>query len=697
VNDEPPREPLADRDLASPAAGASFSGALARWRAALEAHTFSTLAASLASFALSAASLALFCWSLASRSALAGYVRDNQLPANRRMALLGLLLLALLAGSALGLWLALRASDPGAERFVRSGRRVAPLMLVGFLPSFFCWRIWVGLELEFGLLVSAYGALLYLALREALVAGLVPPASWRAAFDAVSAGASGRAGRWLPLGVVLLAATGYAAYFAYYTIHYHHSVLTLSWDLGLEDNIVWNVLHGGPFMKSSPLAGPVDSSHFGYHAALFAYVIAPFYALWPRAEALLVLQAVLIAAAAIPLFLFAERRLGSVSACVIALAYLLYPGVHGANLYDFHYLPIGIVFLWSTLYFIDSGRYRVAAVCALLTLSIREDMAADLAVMAGFIALATPHLRAGVVLGAVSVLYFMGMKLAVMPRFMHGGESFIWQWRGLTPEEHPGFGGVLMTVVGNPLYALRTLLVPEKLLYFVQLAVPLAFLPWRRAIGFYLTIPGLLFTLLTVDAPPLVQISFQYTAHWVGFVFIAVVANIEALGVASGRPGEAEARRRAWLGAVAALTLIASYQFGAVLQRHTVRGGFAQYKFDWNAEDEERYAGLQALIAQIPPDAKVVSSEYVVPHVSNRADAYTLRLGLYDAEYLLFQLDPRYENGTALPRSFGRFEAKYARQALRADFGVVDRRGAYVLAQRGHSMQGNGDVLSLLR
>jgi uncharacterized membrane protein len=669
----------------------------ARWRAALEAHGFSILLVSVASFALAGASLALFFWSLASRSALAGYVRDNQLPPERRMALLGLLALALLAGTGIALGRALRASDPGAERFVRDARRVAPLMLVGLLPSFFCWRIWVGLELEFGLLVSAYGALLYLALRGALVAGLAPPASWRPAFERTRTEASRRTLRWVPLGIVLVAATSYAAYFAYHTIHYHRSVLTLSWDLGLEDNIVWNVLHGGPFMKSSPLAGPVDSSHFGYHAALFAYVIAPLYALWPRAEALLVLQAVLIAAAALPLFLFAERRLGGLSACVIALAYLLYPGVHGANLYDFHYLPIGIVFLWSTLCLIDSGRYGAAAVFAVLTLSIREDMAADLAVMAGFIALATPRLRAGLVLGAVSVVYFLVMKVAVMPRFMHGGESFIWQWRGLTPEEHSGFGGVLMTVIGNPLYALRTLLVREKLLYFVQLAAPLAFLPWRRPIGFYLTIPALLFTLLTVDAPPLVQISFQYTAHWVGFVFIAVVANLEAVVVTSRRPGEAAGRRGAWLATIAALTLITSYQYGAVLQRHTVRGGFAKYKFGWTAEDEERYAGLRALIAQIPPDAKVVSSEYVVPHVSNRADAYTLRLGLYDAQYLLFQLDPGYENGTALPRSFGRFEAKHARQALTSDFGVVDRRGPYVLAQRGHSTAGNGEVLRLLR
>jgi uncharacterized membrane protein len=426
-------------------------------------------------------------------------------------------------------------------------------------------------------------------------------------------------------------------------------------------------------------------------------VLAPFYALCPRAEALLVLQSILIAAAAVPLYLFAARRLGEGAACVIALCYLMYPAVHGANLYDFHYLPIGVVFLWSTLYLVDSGRYRAAALCALLTLSIREDMAADLAVLSGFIALTTPHVRAGLVLMLVSGIYFLGLKLAIMPRFLNGGESFIWQWRGLAPPEHQGFAGVLMTLFGNPLYALRTLFVPEKLLYVVQLAAPLVFLPWRRAIGLYLTIPGFIFTLMTVDAPPLVQISFQYTAHWVGFLFVALVVNLEALGLPRFEADAAGAsRRRAWLAAVALLSLITSYQYGAVLQRNTVRGGFSQYKFGFNAGDRERYAGLRALIDRIPADAKVVASEYLVSQVSNRADAYTLRLGLYDAEYLLFQLDPRYEDTTRLPRSYSRKERDVARAALTSDFGVIEQRGPYVLAQRGQPMELNAGVLASL-
>jgi hypothetical protein len=70
---------------------------------------------------------------------------------------------------------------------------------------------------------------------------------------------------------------------------------------------------------------------------------------------------------------------------------------------------------------------------------------------------------------------------------------------------------------------------------------------------------------------------------------------------------------------------------------------------------------------------------------------------LYDAEYLLFQIDPGYERDTTLPRSYSRKERDIARQALLRDFGVVARSGDYVLAQRHHEQSQNDAVLQLLR
>lgn len=672
-------------EVSNPQRDEASREAKGRWLASLAELSFPAAVRCFALLAVEAASVALLFWGLAHYSQLPAYALENELPPAARHRLLALLGVAGLMGALGGVGFLVRARVDSAVRFEQLALQLAPLALVGLLPFLFHWRIWLTRELELGLLLCAYGALAHQAFISSFRASEAPgelATGWAQAQRWLA-----RAEPRLPLALVGLGSAAYAGYFAYHTIAYHHSVLTLSWDLGLENNLLWNLVHGGPFMKSSALTGLAGkSSHFGYHATLFAYVIAPFYALWPGPEVLLVFQAVVIAAAAIPLFLFARRRIGTWSACLIAFAYLLYPAVHGANLYDFHYPPLGVFFLWLTLLLVDGGRYKVAAIAALLTLSIREDVAADLAVMGGFIALCTPRVRAGLVIMLVALVYFLGMKLLVMPRFLEGEQSFLEQWQALIPAGERGVRGVLMTVVGNPIFALRTLFDAQKLLYVIQLAAPLAFLPWRRPIGFYLAVPGFFFTLLTVNAPPLIQISFQYTAHWIAFVFVAVVVNLDA--VSQPRyPGDAGGglRKRAWLATIALMTLLASYQYGAVLQQNTARGGFSQYKFGTSEADRERYRQLQALIEQVPTDAKIASSQFAQPHVSNRPDAYYLRLGSFDAEYLLFELPPQ------------RNEIRALQRALSSDFGVMDKRGPFVLARRGHSRERNTEVQKQLR
>jgi uncharacterized membrane protein len=494
-----------------------------------------------------------------------------------------------------------------------------------------------------------------------------------------------RTERWAPPLIVFSAALVYTVYFSYYTIAYHRSVLTMSYDLGLENNLVWNLVHGGQFMKSAPLVGPVGS-HFGFHATFFSYVLGLPYLLHQQPETLLVLQAALLGGAAIPLYLFAQSRIGRWSAAVVAVMYVLYAPLHGSNLYDFHYLPLGVFFLWLTLWLIDAGHYKWGVLAVLLTLSVREDVAADLAVMGGFMLFAGRRPRAGLIVGVVATVYFLVLKMMVMPRFLQGSESFLHQWQGLVPKGGSGYAGVLTTVVGNPAFTLTSLLETDKFLYLVQIGAPFCFFVWRRPIGFFVSLPGFLFTLLSTKYPPLVQISFQYTAHWTAFLFVAFVVCLEWIRKPRFAGDEGGWRRqRVWVMTACFTTLVTSYQYGAMLQQNTARGGFGKYKFVTTAQDEQRYAQLNALIAMVPPDAKITSSEFVVPHVSSRADAYTLRNGMYDAKYMIFEEPPRDD------------ERNFAREALKGDFGVVAVKGPFVLAKRGYDKAKNQAVLKKLR
>ena len=104
--------------------------------------------------------------------------------------------------------------------------------------------------------------------------------------------------------------------------------------------------------------------------------------------------------------------------------------------------------------------------------------------------------------------------------------------------------------------------------------------------------------------------------------------------------GAAATRRGAWC-ALLLLTLLCSYQYGAVFQQRTVVGGFRDpFPTTTTAADLERRRLRAEVLAALPPDASVAASESVAPHVSNRAVAYTLREGVLDAEYVVFGLVP---------------------------------------------------------
>ncbi|MFZ5892377.1 MAG: DUF2079 domain-containing protein [Myxococcota bacterium] len=626
-------------------------------------------------------SLGLLVWALVAGGGVVPYALDNRATLLERTALLGSMFGtgALFAvGACLRLALGGR---PDLARLNGVARRLAPLTLSGFLPFLFRWQLWQARELTYAVFASALGFGVHAAILTSLKA---PPlfgahsSEWSRALERLGR----RLERWLPTVLVVLGVVFYAAFFSYHTIANHRNLRTASLDLGLEANLVWNLIHGAQFMKSSPLVGPVGS-HFGYHATLFAYVIGIFYAAFPRPETLLAFQSLMIGGAALPLYFLARRYVSVWAACLLALCYIFYPPVHGSNLYDFHYLPLGVFFIWLTLNLVESGRYGWAAVATVLTLSVREDVAAMLGLAGSYLLITGRKPRAGLVLAAVGFGYCLLMKAVVMPRWLHGDASFVYMYRGLLPHGEQGFGGVMKTVFANPIYTLTSLLETEKLLYVAQIGAPLCFFPWRRPIGFLCSALGFLFTLLGTGYLPLIQISFQYTAHWTTFLFVAVLANLVWVRKPTA-PGDVEGpvRQRAWLASIALMTLFTSYQYGALLQQNTARGGFGPYIFGTTDEDRARHAKLMRLIAKVPPMAKIVSSENIVPHVCSRPDSYTLRVGIFDAEYLLFSLPAGGEEATNL------------RSAFAQGFGVMEVDGPFVLAKRGYSQAKNASVLS---
>ncbi len=617
------------------------------------------------------------------------YARSNAIvPAMRHGVVLALIVPVLVVFAlACGILVWKRAA--GLALLERLVRRLAPLSVVGLAPLLIDKRLWLDRDVVFLLLAVAFGFGVRVSFLVAWrTAPLLP---WLAALrKRASEGARAWLGRSRGVGrvdgallTVIAGSCAYAAYFSKLTIENHRNFGSSAFDLGGEDNLMWNLVHGAPLFKSTPFMGPTGT-HLGHHATFFAYVLAPIYLLAERPETLLVVQATLLGGAAIVLHLYARRHVPRWSAAIVSLLYLAYAPLHGANLYEYHYLPFGVFFVWLVLYAVEEKRPVLATVATLLAVSVREDVAFEIAVLGVFLLWTGIAVRSGALLAAVAGAYFLVMKLGVMPHYDQGAESFLNQYTGLLPSGERTFGSVLETITGNLPFTANLLVEHDKAVYLLQLFVPLLFAPLVRPLGLLLIVPGFLFTLLSTGYAPLFQISFHYTTYWVPFIFIGVILELERVGRARGASDSLGLeRQRALLAGLVAASVVCSYLYGAFVPDEQLLAGFDPPRIHATEHDLRRRAELAALKLQIPSAASVSASEHLLPHISGRRDAYTLRFGVYDAEYLFFELP------------IGNDESESVTTRLRdGTFGVVDDEGDLVLAKRGFSTRKNADALS---
>src|SRR5262249_19233639 len=137
------------------------------------------------------------------------------------------------------------------------------------------------------------------------------------------------------------------------------------------------------------------------HLQLILILLAPLYWLWDDVRALLLVQTVMVALAALPLFWLTRRKTTSDFAAVIAAgAYLLLPAVEAANLFDFHpetFVPLLCITIFLCLDLIQTpdpatGKqslrplvYVCFWLCTVLALAIKEDMALIIAMLGLYI------------------------------------------------------------------------------------------------------------------------------------------------------------------------------------------------------------------------------------------------------------------------------------------------------------------------
>jgi uncharacterized membrane protein len=438
-------------------------------------------------------------------------------------------------------------------------------------------------------------------------------------------------------------------------------------------------LHGR-FLESTVVFPQDPGKYLANHAKFGGYLFLPIYALFPRAETLLVLQSILIGAGAIPLWAFARKHVPDWTAAIVALAYLAYYPMHGATFSEFQYVPIAAFFLFAMVWAAEERRYWLCGVALVMGILMREDIPIGMAVAGGFLLVSGHRPKAGLMIAAVSLAYFVILRFYVMDQA--GDWWYPNMYKDLWADKEKGFRSVIKTLISNPLYVFSKILVEKKIIYLLHLLVPLAFLPARRWYLWAAFLPGILLTLLVTNYDPPTMFSFHYVMHWAPLLFLAAVLALKSLGQPEN--GGA-ARRHAATIAFAAASVVLTYNYGAFARREgSFRGGFHKVEFEISDAERKRYEDMKQLAAMIPDGAAAAATEKVGPHVSSRLEMYTMRHGPQNAEWVL---------ASSRELKLSRTRPKLYEVMKAGKYGVVKRIGDLALMKRGYDTSGNEDLI----
>ena len=274
-------------------------------------------------------------------------------------------------------------------------------------------------------------------------------------------------------------------------------------------------------------------THFAVHFSPILYLLAPFCFFFEPTIVLVVAQIVLVLSGVFPIYLICrEIKLSNIKSTIMSLLYLLYPVMSSGSFYDFHENAfLAPLILW-TLYFSHKKKWYntlLMFVFALLVLGVKEDAAIYVAFISLYVMFGQKKYIRGAAMFAMTVAYFffaIYMISFFQQDMLFGAEGNMLSSRyaNIIGEE-AGFLSLVKVLILNPaLYAVESL-TSEKLIYALNMLLPLAFLPLitRKPSRWLLLGPFYVLNLVT-DYRYQYDIGFQYSfGSGALLVYLAVV------------------------------------------------------------------------------------------------------------------------------------------------------------------------------
>ena len=433
----------------------------------------------------------------------------------------------------------------------------------------------------------------------------------------------------------------YAATFGVLSLRRYDAFMMHALDMGNMQQAVWNTLHGHPF-RFTNMRQHLRIEAFGTDTRLSFHVepiVLPLSLLQifdSGPKALLLLQTLVLASGAIPARRLARRHLAPSRFAELAFpcAYLLFPALQAANLYEFHPVTLTAALLLWALDAADQPRpvpfvlFGVAALCC------KEEIGLAVALMALWSIRRGMNLRLAVLLAAGCVTWSMLAVLAIIPAAEHAEHSTVASSPYLTRYLAPGaltpgqyvhatLFDVLKYWAQHPESLVDDVLSPSKVSYVQRLLAPAGYLSLLNPLTLLILAPGFLLIVLSND-PHMYGGVGHYSAELVGIVIAAAIIGLATAAGALARCGLV--RHHVINGGCALLCILSI--------ANTRVNGFSPLSssFEWPALT--RHTALaERMLSMIPPAASVSAQDTLNPHLSDRSSIF-LFPDDQDAEYV---------------------------------------------------------------
>ncbi|MEK9171574.1 MAG: DUF2079 domain-containing protein [Patescibacteria group bacterium] len=414
---------------------------------------------------------------------------------------------------------------------------------------------------------------------------------------------------------VLILLTGiltiYAGLMAFLSIRNHELYQTFGWDLGFFDQLIWQASRGNLNFVST--IGNINL--LGDHFQPVIYLLAPLYWIWSDVRVLLIVQALLVTGAAIPLYFLAKKKLhNEFISFSIVISYLLFSGTQFTITNEFHQSAFIPLLLSLGFYWMETGKRNWGIISILSLLLVKEEMGLLVAAI-GLMYIFRKQVKTGILLTVAGLFGFYILINSIIPavssqnNYIHYGYGSL----GETPAE------VAKSVINNPVAGFRSLIEPKiKLEQVGASIISFGGLPLLSPVG-----------LIPVFQNYAVRfIDDRNTHRWLNNNHysaplgpLLAYATILAFGKFKSRK-------------LPAVYLAAMSIVVALVLRLPV----------WSLFKSQLYftpqwaKNIDSIVKLVPANASVAANNSVFPHISQRDKIYLLP-EINDAEYVVMDLE----------------------------------------------------------